>query len=93
MHPAECARSAIAEQLSVLHQRFYSNPHQNLMDSSILYPFFFFPPLSGFNKIPQVILRLVKVLPVKVCHLNRAGGKKIVTFASMSSWCFRVWPR
>lgn len=50
MHPAECGcvdiLRAIIEQLSVLHQRFYSNLLQNLMDSSIFLHIYYFI-LSG----------------------------------------------
>lgn len=46
MHPAECGcvdiPQAVVELLSVLHQHFHSNLHQNLMDSSFFPPFFFF---------------------------------------------------
>lgn len=59
MHPAKCGcvDRAVVEQLSFLHQCFYSNLYQNLMDSTISpFLFFFFYLLSGFDKIPFVIL-------------------------------------
>lgn len=57
MHPAECGcvdiPRAVVEQLSVLHQRFYSNLHRNLMDTSFFPPFFFFLSSLGLRQNPH----------------------------------------
>lgn len=63
MHPAECGcvdiPRAVVEQLSVLHQHFYSNLHKFngfFLFPHFIYLFIYFNSLSGFNKISVVIL-------------------------------------